>query len=86
MAQQDKCDLDQAMENYQKGVDLDPSNAQCKQMLEQSEAQLMQRMMGGMGICQEWAAWRRNAMRWRRAFQCCSSGQVEDEPKDCKVL
>jgi hypothetical protein len=25
-------------------------------------------------------------MRWRRAFQCCSSDQVEDEPKDCKVL
>jgi stress-induced-phosphoprotein 1 len=49
MAQQAKGDLDQAMENYQKGVDLDPSNAQCKQMLEQAEAQLMQRMMGGMG-------------------------------------
>jgi hypothetical protein len=57
MAQQDKGDLDQAMENYQKGVDLDPSNSQCKQMLELAEAQLMQRMMGGMGVCQEWAAW-----------------------------
>ena len=30
MAQQAKGDIDQAIENYQKGVDLDPANVQCK--------------------------------------------------------
>lgn len=49
MALQAKGELEQAVEFYEKGVEKDPNNAQCKQFLEQAEAQLTQRMMGGMG-------------------------------------
>ena len=42
MAQQASGNVKEAIENYEKGVELDANNAQCKQMLEQAEAQMMQ--------------------------------------------
>jgi stress-induced-phosphoprotein 1 len=41
MAQQASGNIKEAIENYEKGVELDANNAQCKQMLEQAEAQMM---------------------------------------------
>jgi len=41
--------MKEAIENYEKGVELDPANAQCKQMLEQAEMQMAQQAFGGMG-------------------------------------
>lgn len=38
MAQQATGNLQQAIENYEKGVELDANNTQCKQMLEAAEA------------------------------------------------
>lgn len=49
MAQQATNRLSEAIENYQKGCDLDATNQQCRQMLDQAEAVLMQQTMGGMG-------------------------------------
>lgn len=49
MAQQALGQMKEAIENYEKGVELDPSNAQCKQMLEQAEMQMAQQAFGGMG-------------------------------------
>ena len=49
MAQHALNQLAEAVQNYEECLKYDAGNAQCKQMLEQAEMQLMQQTMGGMG-------------------------------------